>query len=105
MDIKSGNIAKETGRTARSFFTIMKDNPLSLAIAIMNIMLLTYLFYSGASSLQQRKETAGLIIEWQRESSKLFAECVSKDIMESVITALERDRELYRSLLDKQQSK
>lgn len=102
MDIKSGNIAKETGRTARSFFAIMKEQPLALAMAIMNIMLLTYLFYTGSVTLSQRRETAALIVQWQRDANALLADCVSKEIMETVITALERDRELYRQLIKDQ---
>jgi hypothetical protein len=99
MDIKSGNIAKETGRTARSFFSIMREQPLALALAIMNIILLCFLFYSGSSQLAQRKETVGLIVEWQRETDRLLASCVSREIMETVVNALERDRELYRLIL------
>jgi hypothetical protein len=97
MDTKS--IAGETGKTARSFFGIMKENPLSLALVISNLLLLIFLFYNGVTTLSQRRETVGLIVAWQTESDKLLANCVSKDIMQSVITALERDRELYRSLL------
>jgi hypothetical protein len=98
------NIAEQTGKTTRSFFSSMREQPLSLALVIMNFTLLFFLFYSGASQLNQRKETVELIVSWQRDSDKLLANCVSKDIMETVVKALERDRELYRSLLPPQTS-
>jgi len=38
-------------------------------------------------------------VSWQKEMETLMASCVSKDVTQLIITALERDRELYRQLL------
>lgn len=101
--VMDSEIARETGRTARSFFAAMQDQPLSLALIVTNLILLFFLFYSGSAQLQQRRETVDLIVSWQRDTDKLMASCVSKEIMELVVNALERDRDLYRQLLSKPQ--
>ena len=93
------DIAEQTGKTARSFFSIMKESPLSLALVVSNFLLLIFLFYNGITTLTQRRETVALIVAWQQETDKLMANCVSKDIMQIVVEALERDRDLYRTLL------
>lgn len=90
---------QEVGKTTRSFMDALKDEPLSLALCAMNLFLLGYLFYEGSSVNEQRKETVNLIVQWQRETDKLMADCVSKDVMKVVVDALERDRVLYRQLL------
>jgi hypothetical protein len=95
------NVVKETGETVRGFFTIMREQPLSLALVVSNFVLLGYIFYSGSTFSGQRSETTKLIVAWQQESDKLMAQCVSKEIMELVLKSLERDRELYRQLLPK----
>lgn len=92
-------IVEETGKQVGSFIEVMKAQPLSLALVVMNLLLLIFLFYGSSTTLSQRRDTVDLIVTWQRETDKLMAQCVSKDILEIVVTALERDRELYRSML------
>jgi hypothetical protein len=86
------NITQETGRTVRSFLDALKEQPLSLALVVMNFLLLGFLFYNGVAALDQRKQTVDLIVGWQRETDKLMASCVSADIMKLVLDALEQVR-------------
>jgi hypothetical protein len=65
----------------------------------MNMTLLAYVFYEGSSVNSQRADTSKQVIEWQVRTDTLMANCVSKDVMELVVNALERDRELYRRQL------
>jgi hypothetical protein len=70
------------------FMGIMREQPLSLALVVMNFVLLGYLFYSGSSNLTQRSETSTAIIKWQEATDKLMASCVSADIMKLVLEAV-----------------
>lgn len=92
-------ISEEVGKASHTFMEIMRAQPLSLALVVMNMLLLGFLWYSNSVQLKQRKETVELIVKWQQESDRLMANCVSKDVMQIVVDALERDRNLYRSLL------
>lgn len=94
-----GGIPEEVGKTTRSFFDVLKDQPLSLALVLMNFLLVAYLFYSGSQTLYQRQETSKLIIEWSKETDKILGSCASIDVMKLVVSALERDRDMYRQLL------
>jgi hypothetical protein len=82
-----------------SFMKVLGDQPLSLALCAMNFILLYFLFKQGNEFARQRGETAALIIKEHAESQQLLANCVSKDIMSIVIAALERDRTLYRQMI------
>lgn len=82
-----------------NFMKVLGDQPLSLALVLMNFLLLYFLFKQGNGQLQQRKETMDTIVKWQVETQLLLGNCVNKDIMEIVIAALERDRTLYRQMI------
>jgi len=92
-------VIEETGKTTRSFFDALKDQPLSLALVVMNFALVAYLFYSGSSITEQRNETTRMIVAWQKETDTLMANCVSKDVLDTIVGALERQlAEMRRQL-------
>ena len=74
----------------------LKEQPLSLALVVMNFLLVAYLFYSGSSLNTQRQETTRMVISWQQATDTLMANCVSKDVLESVVGALERQLQEMR---------
>ena len=84
------NPIEEIGKTTRSFFDALKDQPLSIALVLMNAMLITYLFYYTNGILTQRALTTDQIVNWQKDTDKLMANCVSKDVLETVVGALEK---------------
>jgi hypothetical protein len=92
-------VTEEASKQVGTFMEIMRSQPLSLALVVMNFALVTFLFYSNAQTLSQRKEALDQIVQWQRATDTLMANCVSKDVLEIVVNALERDREIYRRLL------
>jgi hypothetical protein len=114
---------EEVGKTARSFFEILRESPLSLALVAVIAGLVVLLYYSQANTLEQRRETSNLIISWQRDTDKLMANCVSQDVTKMVIDninnvtktmletaqkdiermqhAIDREREANRSLMDR----
>jgi hypothetical protein len=91
---------EEVGRTTRSFMDALKDQPLSLALVVMNFLLVAYLFYSGSSITSSRAETTRMIVAWQKETDTLMANCVSKEVLESVVGALERQLQEMRKQLN-----
>jgi hypothetical protein len=92
-------ISEEVGQTTRSFLGILKDQPLSLALVVMNFLIVAYLFYAGAQQLEQRAAAMEMIVSWSKETDKILGSCVSIETMKLVVDALERDRELYRRMI------
>jgi uncharacterized sodium:solute symporter family permease YidK len=93
------SIPEEVGQTARSVVEVMKESPLSLALVVMNMALVIFLFYSNNQVLVQRQSALNQIVEWQKGTDTLMASCVSIEVMKLVVDALERDRSLYRQML------
>lgn len=91
---------EEIGRTTRSFFDALKEQPLSLALALMNFLLLGFLFYNGVSVASARQETVKMILNWQERTDQLMANCVSKDVLDSVVHALQEQLQEMRRELD-----
>jgi hypothetical protein len=92
-------VTEEVSKQVGGFMDIMRSQPLSLALVMMNVLLVVFLFYSNSQVLTQRQGALDQIVQWQRATDQLMANCVSKDVLEMVVNALERDRELYRRLL------
>jgi hypothetical protein len=65
----------EAGETARSFVDAMKDQPLSLALVVMNLALMGYLYYAAAANNALRKDEQTLLYQNRREVSVLLARC------------------------------
>jgi hypothetical protein len=72
-----------------NFMRIMAEQPLSLALCAMNLLLLWFLFKQNNQFTKTRNET----------TQAIMADCVSKEVMELVLKSLERDRETYRAML------
>ena len=92
-------VTEEAGRAAHTFMDILRGQPLSLALVAMNVLLVVFLFYSNSQTLTQRQRALDQIVAWQQQTDTLMANCVSKEVVEIVVQALERDRELYRQML------
>ena len=96
-------ITEEVGKQVGGFMDIMRSQPLSLALVVMNVSAgrLPILF-----QLAEFDATRGggrtQIVAWQRGTDKLMASCVSIEVMKLVVDALERDRSLYRQMLPQQ---
>jgi hypothetical protein len=95
----NGGVTAEVGKQVSGFMTVMREQPLSLALVVMNFLLVAFLFYSNSQVLKQREDALNQIVKWQSQTDNLMANCVSKDVMQLVINAMERDRQLARSLL------
>ena len=97
--VDDGGDASEMSELADTFMKVLSGQPLSLALVAMNLLLLWYCFRTTNQFTKARNETAQLIVQWQKESQAIMANCVSKEVMEMVLQSLERDRETYRAML------
>jgi hypothetical protein len=87
------NIVGETSKQVGSFIDALKAQPLSLALVVMNFLLVAFLYYASAAVHQARTENTKMIIGWQERSDQLMASCVSADIMQMILKALDRNRD------------
>jgi hypothetical protein len=65
----------EAGEAARSFIDALKDQPLSLALVAMNLLLLGFLYYTGVAAHNERKEEMKLLYENRQFVGQLLANC------------------------------
>ena len=66
---------EEVGRAANSFIDALKGQPLSLALVVMNIGLLGYLYYQGVALNNERKTELEMLYQNRREVAILLARC------------------------------
>ena len=67
---------EEVGKVSMGIVDSLKSQPLSLALVIMNLALLVFVFFQNAGFNQQRKENAQLFAQMQTEVQKLLSQCV-----------------------------
>jgi hypothetical protein len=84
------DVSKEVGETTRSFFGVMRENPLSLALVVVVFALAAMLYYTGASTLEQRSTMAKMIIEWQEKQQVILSGCVSADVTKNMLDNMQK---------------
>ena len=68
-------VAHEAGETARGVVGVMKDQPLSLALVVMNLALLALFWYFVSSNAGRNRERDSLMYSDQRHVRTLLAFC------------------------------
>jgi len=63
------------GEAAKSFIDAMKGNPMALALVVMNLGLLGYLYYEGIKAHDERQNDTELLYQNRREVAVLLARC------------------------------
>lgn len=66
---------EEVGKATGTFMNIMKDQPLSLALAIMNLCLLALFYYIAQVASSNRRFEFQALQDGQREINKLLYNC------------------------------
>lgn len=66
---------EEGAKAARSFLDALKDQPLSLALVVMNCALIGYIYYQGVAANQERKAELNLLYQNRREVALLLTGC------------------------------
>jgi hypothetical protein len=67
------------GGAANSFMDTMRSQPLSLALVVMNIGLLGFLYYSGIIAHNERQEEMKLLYKNRTEMAELLFRCTPSD--------------------------
>jgi preprotein translocase subunit YajC len=83
-------VVEEVGRTTRGFFSVMKENPLSLALVVVVFALAAMLYYSSKETLEQRTAMAKMIVEWQKEQQVILGGCVSADVTKGMMDNMQK---------------
>ena len=83
-------VTEEAAGAVRGITSALGTQPLTLALVVMNFVLLGYVFYMGTSITAQRKETTDLIVGWQKETDKLMVNCVSAEVMRMTLDNMQR---------------
>jgi hypothetical protein len=67
---------EEGAKAAGTFANIMKDQPLSLALSVMNIALIVMIWWITSRQTELRNHDLSLYFQHQRETAALLAQCV-----------------------------
>jgi hypothetical protein len=67
---------EEGAKTARTFMDIMKEQPLSLALVVMNMALLLMIWWITNRQTELRNHDLNLYFAQQKETASLLARCV-----------------------------
>src|SRR5262249_36423052 len=82
---------EEAGKAANTFMDVMRSQPLSLALVVISVMLMAYLFYNAQKSGDARKDFADKLFAKQKHQAALFAGCIFAD---DFLLSLEGQRRL-----------
>ena len=67
---------EEGGKAARTYMEALNDQPVSLALVVMNVMLLGLLYYNGITAANERHAEMALLYENRKFVGQLLANCV-----------------------------
>src|SRR5262245_46725352 len=76
---------EEGGKIATSIIDVLKQEPISLALVIMNLALLGMFFYVGSKSAETRAREVSMIYENEKRTSELLAKCVDPGTLREIL--------------------
>jgi hypothetical protein len=69
-------VTQEAAKAASTFMSSLKEQPLSLALVVMNFALIGFVWMQGTAFNTQRQENVRLFLDVQKEVQKLLAQCI-----------------------------
>jgi membrane-anchored glycerophosphoryl diester phosphodiesterase (GDPDase) len=63
-------------KAAGGFFKVLQNEPLSLALCVMNFSLIGFVYFQSSQFNTQRADNVKLFTDVQREVQKLLSECI-----------------------------
>jgi hypothetical protein len=79
---------EEAGKAVGGFIEALKAQPLSLALVVMNIVLLGYLFYTETRFTEGRKFAFEKIIGQQQHMAEMLSHCIPADDIKKLIDGM-----------------
>ena len=76
-------VVEEVGETARGFIDSMKTQPLALALAVTNLLMIGLVFYIAQGVATTRRQEFAAIMENHANISKLLYSCVPATRLQS----------------------
>lgn len=76
---------EEGGRAAKTFFEAMREQPLALALVVMNFCLLGFLYYTGVTAANERQKDLDLLYENRKYVTDVLASCIHVDQLEKLL--------------------
>lgn len=76
---------EEGAKAANTFFRIMQEQPLSLALVVMNLGLLGFLYYTHITSTNERHQELELLYENRKYVTDVLSSCVHIDQVERLL--------------------
>lgn len=76
---------EEGGRAARTFMESLREQPLSLALVVMNFCLLGFLYYTGITATNERHVEMQLLYENRKYVTDMLASCVHINDLERLL--------------------
>ena len=80
-------VEEEAGKAVGGFMSAPKDQPLSLALVVMNIALLILVYINASEQNTYRRQVAELLIKQFRETDILLSKCVDTDELRKLLQA------------------
>ena len=64
------------GQVATGFIAAMKEEPIALALVVMNLALLVFLWYATSRSSDLRSHDLALYFAQQKETAQMLSRCI-----------------------------
>ncbi|HEY7415726.1 MAG TPA: hypothetical protein VH593_11080 [Ktedonobacteraceae bacterium] len=84
----SPGATEEAGKAVGSFIDALKTQPLSLALVVMNVLLIGYLYYTETRYSEGRRHAFEKIIEQQEKMAAMLSHCIPADDIRKMIEGL-----------------
>ena len=72
-------VEEEAGKAVGGFMSALKDQPLSLALVVMNIALLILVYINASEQNTYRRQVAELLIKNTHETEVLLSKCIDAE--------------------------
>ena len=80
-------VEEEAGKAVGGFMSALRDQPLSLALVVMNIALLFLVAYNANEQGDYRRQIAELLIKQFGDANILLSKCVDADELRKLLQA------------------
>jgi hypothetical protein len=85
--------AEEAGKAVGSFMEVMRSQPLSLALVVMNVMLVAYLYYTESHYSEGRRLAFEKIIGQQEHMAEMLSHCIPAEDIKKLFEGLGGQRQ------------
>lgn len=76
---------EEGAKAARTFIEAMKTQPLALALCLMNLGLLGFLYYVGISNSHERQRQTDLLYENRKYVTDALSSCIHVNDLDKIL--------------------